>query len=62
MAGDAELSLIPGMNQTARTYDVSVVPPPGSPYAATCVQQAGARGDRREHDRVVRAGRAWRAT
>ena len=39
MAGDVELSLIPGMNQAARTYDVSVVPPPGSPFAATCAQE-----------------------
>jgi hypothetical protein len=39
MAGNAKLSLIPGMNDMARTYEVSVVPPPGSPYASTCVEK-----------------------
>ena len=37
--GDAKLSLIPGMNQMARAYEVSVVPPPGSRFASTCVQK-----------------------
>jgi hypothetical protein len=35
--GNANLSLIPGVNRTPRLYDVAVVPPPGSPYASTCV-------------------------
>ncbi len=35
--GNANLALIPGVNRTPRLYDVTVVPPPGSPYASTCV-------------------------
>jgi hypothetical protein len=37
--GNANVSLIPGVNQTPRLYDVSVVPPPGSLYASKCVPQ-----------------------
>ncbi len=35
--GNANVSLIPGVNRTPRLYDVAVVPPPGSLYASTCV-------------------------
>ena len=37
--GNASLSLIPGVGLTPRLYDVTVVPPPASPYASTCVPQ-----------------------
>lgn len=37
--GNAGLSLIPGVGQTPRLYDVAVVPPAASPYASICVQQ-----------------------
>jgi hypothetical protein len=37
--GNANLALIPGVNQTRRSYDVAVLPPPNSAYASTCVKQ-----------------------
>ena len=37
--GNANVSLIPGVNRTPRLYDVTVVPPPGSVYASTCAKQ-----------------------
>jgi carboxypeptidase family protein len=37
--GNASLFLVPGANRMPRTYDVSVVPAAGAPYAAKCVQQ-----------------------
>ena len=37
--GNASAFLIGGANRTPRTYDVSVVPLAGTPYAAACVQR-----------------------
>jgi len=36
--GTAQLFLIPGDSQTAVPYTLSVVPPPGSPWASRCVE------------------------
>jgi hypothetical protein len=43
-AGVADLALLPGV-PTARSYEIAIVPPPGSPYATGCfVQSVGAGG------------------
>jgi hypothetical protein len=34
--GTLKLSLIPGTGKTARSYDVAVIPAPGTPFAVTC--------------------------
>jgi hypothetical protein len=38
-SGFARLALLPGTLSSLRTYEVAVVPPPGSPYATTCFPQ-----------------------
>ena len=46
--GNANVTLIPGVNRTPRLYDVTVaVPPPGSVYASTCAKQQPIPGRRR---------------